>query len=949
MEGTLEWVLQKPQYNDWASNPEARLLWVTGFVGCGKTVLASFISRYLNEQHSRALVCRFFCDENIEEYRDPRALLRSLIFQIVNKRRRLWRLVKKASDAGGFHIFSQFDALWNLFVQLVRTETKFPIMMIIDAIDEFEKGAQYRVAARILELLSLGNTTSVKIFVTSRPNAEGEFDFRTYSAQIVHLSLEDSKGEIDSDIRSVVHHRLERMVKRGACKPLVRDTLERMLVAKADQTFLWITLVLPLLEERRFLLLADAEMIVTLLPMTLASLYRHLLLSIPESDQAIAARILRLLVICDRPLTGEEIGIMLTIMPNHRSASSLTTEHLLFGHESVQAVLGPLVRVHGSQVELVHLSLRDYLTNLPSGTQDTLATKFGVHRTRDKITTFRACSMYLSLEEFQHNIYTTLDSIDDYVTHDEEPMSSRSPSLYGLNLFDEPIFKDDFLADESTWAAVNAKYKLFDYAALHWAADFSSCTETATEKDNSAALSLCKTDTAQLTNWFHYFWYNQVHYEPVPTVVDRLMVVSYFGHTGNLLHLLHETGSIDSESLSRALYWATRQGHSACVISLLQQPGCNPQCSATNGQAPLSAAAQFGHLDCVSILVKDDRVNINSQDDSGCTALSLAVSNNHTEIVTALLAHESVDVNLQDNWLNTPLHMAVDAASGSIVAQLLTDKRAEIDRLDKRGRSILSWAAELGAAESASLMIHSLRIPVDQKDFAGRTPLSYASQYGHLPVVRKLIEIGHADPLGKDENGRNAHSWAAVHRSSDVLSYLTKKFVQGADVPDRDGWTPLAWALDPPGYTENMLLLLKRGHVNLKQKDGSYGRTILSWVASYGYTQVASELVQLKDVDLDARDVNGRTPLSEAAGSGSLGIVQLLIATERVEVNSRDHQGQTPLSWAAREGHEDVVNLLLTCPATILDARNNSGETALDIARKFEREEIVLALESWTG
>ena len=108
--------------------------------------------------------------------------------------------------------------------------------------------------------------------------------------------------------------------------------------------------------------------------------------------------------------------------------------------------------------------------------------------------------MYLYLEEFQQNIYTTLDSLQDFDTDDEETTCSCSASLYGLNLFDEPMFKDDFFADESTWAAVNAKYQLFDYAALHWAVDFSTCDKTATAQDNTMALSLCETDTPQLRN-----------------------------------------------------------------------------------------------------------------------------------------------------------------------------------------------------------------------------------------------------------------------------------------------------------------------------------------------------------------------------------------------------------------------------------------------------------------
>lgn len=853
--------------------------------------------------------------------------------------------MKKASDAGGFHIFGQFDALWNLFEQIARTEKKHTITIIIDAIDEFDQGSQYRIVARISELLSLGSITSVKFLLTSRSSAMGTVDIPICSPGLVQLSLEDSKAEIDDDIRSVVRHRLERMVKRGACKPRVRESLEKMLVAKADQTFLWVKLVLPLLEGRRLLLLSDAEMIVTLLPLTLTSLYRQLLLSIPEGDQITAARVLRLLVICDRPLTGDEIGIILTIASNHRSTSSLTPEHLLVGQESVQAVLGSLVRIHDSHIELVHHSLKEYLTSLSSGTQDALAITFGVDLIRDKLGILRACSMYMSLEEFQQDIYTILKSTDNDCTDDEELESSHSSSLNGLDLFDDPIFKEDDLADESTWAAVNAKYPLFDYAALHWAIEFSKCAGVATEQDNITALSLCEADTAQFMNWFHYLWYNQKYFEPFPAVVDRLIVVSYLGHARNLLQLLQQPDSINPKSLSRALYWAARQGNSTYVHLLLQQPNCDPQYSMTKSQAPLSAAAQFGHLECVSLLLKDARMNINTQDISGRTPLSLAVGNNHAEIVTELLAHESIDMNLEDNALNTPLHMAIDSASHSIITQLLNDKRAEIDRLDRRGRSILSWAAELGSIETVSLILHSLHISANQKDFAGRTPLSYAAQHGHVHVVKELIETGHADPLGKDEDGRNAHSWAAVHRSSAVLRYLTREFPQGADSPDKDGWTPLAWAFDSPRYPENMLLLLRHGHIDMKQRDNVHGRTILSWAASYGATQMASELVQIEGVDIEARDVNGQTPLSEAAGSGSFEIVRLLIATGRIDVNSRDQQGQTPLSWAARNGHGEVVKLLLSCPAIVLDARNKSGETPLDIARKIGRTEIISALE----
>lgn len=291
--------------------------------------------------------------------------------------------------------------------------------------------------------------------------------------------------------------------------------------------------------------------------------------------------------------------------------------------------------------------------------------------------------------------------------------------------------------------------------------------------------------------------------------------------------------------------------------------------------------------------------------------------------------------------------MAIDAASDLVLTKLLKDKRAEIAKLNNRGRSILSWAAELGTIEGVSLILHAQRIAVNQKDFASKTPLSYASQHSRLSIVKKLIDIGHADPLAQDEDGRNVHSWAAMHRNPDLLRYLLKKFPRGADVPDRNGWTPVAWTLDPPGYPENMLLLLRYGNVNVNNRDDVHGRTLLSWISSYGYTRMASEIIRLEGVDLEARDVDGRTPLSEAAGSGCLEIVQMLLATMKIDINSRDQHLQTPLSWAARGGHCEVVKLLLSDPTISIGVRDRSGQTAFDIAKTYGHKETMLALERY--
>ena len=130
----------------------------------------------------------------------------------------------------------------------------------------------------------------------------------------------------------------------------------------------------------------------------------------------------------------------------------------------------------------------------------------------------------------------------------------------------------------------------------------------------------------------------------------------------------------------------------------------------------------------------------------------------------------------------------------------------------------------------------------------------------------------------------------SVEKVEEKLSHL-----EMTDLQNSRSHTPLR-----RGVEYRRVYVVKRlKNVSVNRKDSIDGRTILSWTARYGYTQMASKLIQYQGVDLEARDVNGRTPLSEAAGSGSLGMVQLLIATDRVEVNSQDQQGQTSLDSIA--------------------------------------------------
>jgi ankyrin repeat protein len=142
-----------------------------------------------------------------------------------------------------------------------------------------------------------------------------------------------------------------------------------------------------------------------------------------------------------------------------------------------------------------------------------------------------------------------------------------------------------------------------------------------------------------------------------------------------------------------------------------------------------------------------------------------------------------------------------------------------------------------------------------------------------------------------------------------MLRYLLKHDRDGADRPDKEGWTPLSWAMNPPGYSENVVCLIQSGLVNINRQD-STGRTALSFSVTYGHIGIMQILMRDRHVKVNLADVDGRTPLSYAAANGSLEMVKLLLTNNETDVSAVDVKGNTPIIYATRNGHLEVVRLL---------------------------------------
>src|ERR1700761_2233161 len=96
VQGTCSWILNHPQYISWITQEQSALLWITGEPGCGKTILSAYLTDHLTLSRTQLQpdVFFFFCNDQITTQNDAKAIIRSILHQILRKHRSLIKHLK---------------------------------------------------------------------------------------------------------------------------------------------------------------------------------------------------------------------------------------------------------------------------------------------------------------------------------------------------------------------------------------------------------------------------------------------------------------------------------------------------------------------------------------------------------------------------------------------------------------------------------------------------------------------------------------------------------------------------------------------------------------------------------------------------------------------------------------------------------------------------------------
>ncbi|KAH7033044.1 uncharacterized protein B0I36DRAFT_104322 [Microdochium trichocladiopsis] len=844
--GTCAWIRSHPLFVSWVEKAKSTVLWLTGHSGCGKTILSYSVATRLEEGNQHVLM--YFCDKKITSQQDGRAILTGLIFQLVHRHRRLIRHIRREFEVCGARMVDSFATLWSVFNNMIKELKGESVYVVIDALDECETSSCKTLLGAIRELIDSSSSQeknkTVKFLLTSRP--------------MVHLLggsgaareglLEIDNGELGyaDDVRQFIHQRVDEVAEKHGCSEHTKRHLLEAMLSKSGNTFLWTHMVLTSLEDSLLASAADFDSILATLPPSLESTYSSFLAKIAKGNLTNAHRLLGLILGSSRSLRLEEINCAFTITSYHQNSSELLRDCQPAIARTIQGIVGPLVRLSGEKVSLVHQSVREFLLqpgddSSHSGFYESCPGMPVISVKSAALQMANACILYLLLGDFQTPSSSSAPSPIDDTLRGSFGEGEKAPEFeeiweqdtIGLELFQEPEAVE---ADLSKGLAL--RHPFYDYAATSWHHHYSVCEDIAPPELADSVITLLDVDALAGQTWRSYARSQAIDAATeFPQESCILVFASYLNLVGLTSDLLQHSQASQEEK-DEALFWSASRGHGR-VVSLLLDAGADPEYHGVERQTALLTSAASGHLECARQLVASGRSDVNVSGKAGRTALSLAAGNGHHDVVKYLLKNGSTAAGLGDRTGATPFIWASGRGHLAILSTLAKDPRVDVNSQDSNGRTALSWAAGEGMEEVVSHLLKRIRgVDLNLQDKTGRTAFSWACGNGHVGVIRTLLQNPKLDRYQADHGLRNPISWAAARGHEGAIRILLANKPQGLEDKDIDGWNPMAWAVqnDAPAVVE---ALFDAGAKNLEEGP----RTVLSWAMEYGHLAVVRMLL----------------------------------------------------------------------------------------------------------
>ncbi|OQE36694.1 hypothetical protein PENCOP_c011G02558 [Penicillium coprophilum] len=348
---SFQWIFQDPQYQSWRNGADICLLWIKGGAGTGKTMMSiGLIEELSRARYESTVVTYSFCQNADSELNTLESIIKGLILQLINQqidlRESLRRRWNTKNDRFNEDVTS-WRTLWNILFEMLDRCDSSKIYMIVDALDECQDSGM----ADFLKLIvrnGLDYPAKIKWLLTSRPLDSAERALLAGHDQ-VQVSLDLNSKCVSQAVKAYISHKVAELSYRQRYGETLRREVETELSAKAEGTFLWVSLVCKRLESVRH---DKALTIIQHLPPGLHPFYDRILNELSEGepdDVHKCMRLLKAMMLAYRPLKVEEVPSLTGLTNEDNATKGLVNRCASF------------LRMQENNIEFVHQSARDYL------------------------------------------------------------------------------------------------------------------------------------------------------------------------------------------------------------------------------------------------------------------------------------------------------------------------------------------------------------------------------------------------------------------------------------------------------------------------------------------------------------------------------------------------------------------------------------------------------------
>jgi hypothetical protein len=313
---------------------------------------------------SEASVVFFFCQATDARINHATAVLRGLIYMLVDTQPNLISHVRQQHEKAGKKGFEDVNA-WETLSKVFSDILKDPLLqstyVIIDALDECTKDRDL-----LLDLVVRKSSLCprVKWIVSSRnwPDIEEALEPATQKAT---LWLELNEKSVAEAVTTFIRHKVQELSKQKKYKAEVRDAVSQHLFSNAHGTFLWVALVCEeLAKAARWN--GNARSLLTAFPPGLESLYARMIQRIQgynSADADLCKRILGVILLVYRPITLDELPTLVDTPEDITTDQQSSTE--------IVEACGSFLTIREGGIFFVHQSAKDFL--LQSATKEVFA------------------------------------------------------------------------------------------------------------------------------------------------------------------------------------------------------------------------------------------------------------------------------------------------------------------------------------------------------------------------------------------------------------------------------------------------------------------------------------------------------------------------------------------------------------------------------------------------